>query len=141
MTYTEWVKNHAAKHKKIVDKLLKKGFNKQKIIEYFDFENMVKTEKEFCLLYSENKKCHDIKKLNCYLCACPYFRFKDGGYEVVGDKTKYSFCSIDAKDGEFSTYGDTIHQDCSKCTIPHHQKYVEKNFDLDWKKIMNESIL
>ncbi len=40
---------------------------------------MVEKENDFCLLYKDNKKCHDYEDLNCYLCACPYFRFDDEG--------------------------------------------------------------
>jgi len=140
MTYLEWFEDQATKHKAIVQKLTSKGYNKTEIIEYFDFDNMVQKEKNFCLLYAENKKCHDIPSLNCYLCACPYFRFNDEGFEKVDEKTKYSYCSIDSKDGKAGVYGDTIHQDCSKCTVPHHKSYIEKNFDLDWRLIMQNSI-
>ncbi|QOY54748.1 hypothetical protein HUE87_00415 [Candidatus Sulfurimonas marisnigri] len=138
MSYKSWFDAHADKHKKIVDKLVAKGFSKEQIIEYFDFDNMVQHESDFCPLYEDNKKCHDMSKLNCYLCACPNFRFKDDGIEKQEDKTQYSFCSIDSKDGNQGIYGDKIHQDCSKCTVPHHKSYVEKNFDLDWKKTMKE---
>lgn len=138
MTYISWFEDHAAKHKKLVDKLLKQNLTQEEIIEYFDFENMVKNEKEFCPLYANHKKCHEMEKLNCYLCACPNFRFTDEGIESVDDKTKYSFCSIDSKDGKIGVYGDAIHQDCSGCGVPHHKSYVEKHFDFDWSKIMQE---
>jgi hypothetical protein len=138
MGYRSWFEEHAKKHKKIVDKLLSNNFSKTEIIEYFDFENMVKMEKDFCPLYAENKKCHDIEKLNCYLCACPNFRFKDEGIEKVDGKTKYSYCSIDSKKGALSTYGDAIHQNCSGCDVPHIKKYIEDHFDLDWNSVMCE---
>ena len=137
MSYTSWFNEHAKKHNTIVQKLLKKGFDKELIIEYFDFDNMVKEENDFCPLYAENRKCHDMKVLNCYLCACPNFRFKDEGFEKIDTKTKYSFCDIDSKDGRVGVYGEAIHQDCSGCSVPHHKSYVEKHFDLDWKTIMN----
>jgi len=136
MSYSSWFEEHAQKHKKIVEKLLKRGFTKEQIIEYFDFENMVKEENEFCPLYKEPKKCHDMESLNCYLCACPNFRFKDEGIEKKEGKTQYSYCHIDSKDGAQALYGEKIHQDCSNCSVPHHSSYVLKNFDLDWKKIM-----
>ena len=98
---------------------------------------MVKNENDFCPLYKDNKKCHEMESLNCYLCACPNFRFDDKGIKEVNNNTQYSFCNIDSKDGRQGVYGDKIHQDCSKCTVPHHKIYVEKNFDLDWKKIMS----
>ena len=129
---------HAAKHKKTVQKLLEKGYDKEQIIDYFDFENMVKNEPDFCPLYKENKKCHDMEKLNCYLCACPNFRFKDDGIDKVDGKTRYSFCSIDSKDGRAGVYGEAIHQDCSGCSVPHTKEYVRKHFDTDWMKIMSK---
>lgn len=136
MSYTSWFNQHADKHKKIVDKLVAKGYSQEQIIDYFDFDNMVKEENDFCPLYKEPKKCHDMKRLNCYLCACPHFRFDDEGIKKVKQNTQYSFCSIDSKDGEQGVYGNEIHQDCSKCGAPHHRAYVEKNFDLDWRKAM-----
>ena len=136
MTYKEWFDDFANKHQSIVQKLIAQGLQKNEIINYFDFNNMVKNENDFCLLYKEPKKCHDIEALNCYLCACPHFRFNDEGVEKIETKTKYSFCSIDSKDGTLGTYGETIHQDCSLCKVPHHRSYIEKNFDYDWKKIM-----
>ena len=138
MTYLEWFDDFAQKHETIVKKLLKKGLNEEQIIDYFDFESMLKNEPDFCPLYAEGKKCHEIESLNCYLCACPYFRFNDKGFEIIDTKTKYSYCSIDAKDGRLGTYGDTIHQDCTKCTVPHHRSYIKKSFDYDWKKIMSK---
>ena len=141
MTYSEWVEAQGKKHKIIINKLLKKEFSKEQIIEYFDFENMKTKEIDFCPLYAENKKCHDMEKLNCYLCSCPNFRFKDDGIKKVEEKTQYSFCSIDSKDGKVGVYGDAIHQDCSGCGVPHHKAYVEKYFDLDWSKIMKGCIV
>ncbi len=136
MSYRAWFDAHAKEHKKIVEKLLQAGLNKEQIIDYFDFENMKEKEQDFCPLYAENKKCHEMESLNCYLCACPNFRFEDEGITQVQDKTQYSFCSIESKDGRQGIYGDKIHQDCSKCGVPHHRAYVEKHFDLDWSKIM-----
>jgi len=141
MSYKTWFDEHAAKHKKIVDKLLEKEFTKEQLIEYFDFDNMVKEEPDFCPLYADNKKCHDMESLNCYLCACPNFRFDDKGIKKVGENTQYSFCDIESKDGKQGIYGDKIHQDCSKCGVPHHKSYVLKNFDFEWKKAMKKCSL
>ena len=91
MSYTSWFDEHATKHKKIVDKLLKSNYTKEQMIEYFDFDNMVEKETSFCPLYADNKKCHDMESLNCYLCACPNFRFDDKGIKKVGENTQYSF--------------------------------------------------
>ncbi len=141
MSYTKWFDEHAKKHQVIVEKLLAKNYTKAQIIEYFDFENMCVEEEDFCPLYKDYTKCHDIQILNCYLCACPNFRFQDEGIEKIDEKMQYSLCNIDSKDGIQGVYGDVIHQDCSKCSVPHHLSYVEKHFDLDWKKIMKDSML
>ncbi len=138
MGYSSWFAVHAQKHKDIVKKLTLQNYTQEQIIDYFDFQNMVKKEKDFCPLYAKNKKCHEMESLNCYLCACPNFRFSDTGIEKVEGKTKYSFCSIDSKDGRIGIYGEKIHQDCSKCGVAHHRSYVENHFDLDLKKIMNK---
>ncbi|MCX6052624.1 MAG: hypothetical protein NTZ60_08950 [Campylobacterales bacterium] len=139
MSYKSWFDSHAQKHKKIVNKLSACGNTQEEVIKYFEFENMLKEEPAFCPLYRENKKCHEIEYLNCYLCACPNFRFSDEGVEKVEEKIKYSFCAINSKDGKAGVYGDTIHQDCSNCRVPHAKSYVEAHFDLDWKKIMKDS--
>ncbi len=139
MGYSSWFNKHADKHKKIVDKLVAKGFTKEQIIEYFDFDNMVKMENDFCPLYKEPKKCHDMESLNCYLCACPNFHFND---EVIGEYNDSKILSkCDINNGEKFAGKGVIHQDCSSCSVPHHKAYVEKHFDLDWKKIMSECFL
>jgi len=141
MAYKEWYGKHAQKHKLIVKKLLEKDYTQVQILEYFDFENMKKEEFDFCPLYAKDKKCHNIEKLNCYLCACPNFRFNDKGITQVDNATQFSFCAIDSKDGRQGVYGEKIHQDCSKCSVPHHEEYVEKHFDLDWKVMMKKCTL
>ncbi len=145
MTYLSWYEAQAHRHKAVMRKLLSEGLGKDEIIAYFDFENMRVKEPDFCPLYREKnedgtrgKKCHDMEKLNCYLCACPNFRFNDDGVEIKGEKTVYSFCAIDSQDGAAGVYGDAIHQDCSNCTVPHHFNYVKKHYDEDWKKIMQD---
>ena len=137
MSYEEWFEQHASKHKKIVDKLLERVLSEDEIIEYFDFENMVKEDNDFCPLYIESRKCHDIEKLNCYLCGCPNFRFNDEGLGEYNGVKILSRCDIN--NGSKLAGGGAIHQECSKCTVPHHRAYVKKKFDLDWKKIMKES--
>lgn len=137
MNYSEWFESHAKKHKNIVDKLIAKEYTKEQIIEYFDFDNMVKEEPMFCLLYKDNKKCHDMDSLNCYLCACPHFRFDDNGVKK-GTQTEYSDCAIECKHGAKFIYNNKIHQDCTSCEIPHKKSYVLKHFNFDWKKIMNK---
>ena len=141
MAYKEWFDKHAQKHALIVDCLQKKGLDKEAVIAYFDFENMRQKEPDFCPLYKDNKKCHDMESLNCYVCACPNFRFDDRGIKKVDGKTQYSFCDIDSKDGEQGVYGESIHQNCSGCTVPHHVAYVEKVFKWSWVDMMNAVVL
>ncbi len=136
MSYHSWFEAHALKHASIVTKLQEKHYDEDAIIEYFDFENMVKKEPDFCPLYAQNKKCHELKQLNCYLCACPNFRFNDNGLSEEKSVTQFSFCNIDSKDGKQGHYGNAIHQDCSGCSVPHHKEYVKKYFDHNWKNIM-----
>ena len=145
MSYLSWFNEQAGKHKAVMKKLLSKGLNRDEIIAYYDFEHMLIKEPDFCPLYREKnedgtigKKCHDMESLNCYLCACPNFRFKDEGFEKRDDKTVFSHCAIDSKDGAQGVYGDAIHQDCSKCTVPHHVSYIKKHYDEEWKTIMKE---
>lgn len=134
MSYKTWFDAHAEKHKNIVDKLVGKNYTKEQIIDYFDFENMIKEENDFCPLYKDNKKCHDMEKLNCYLCACPNFRFDDNGLQIKDNKTLMSKCDID--NGEEYIGDEVIHQNCAPCSVPHHKDYVLKHFSLNWKDIM-----
>ena len=131
MGYKSWFDNHAKKHKKIVDKLLQRGFGKDEVIEYFEFDNMIKNEPDFCPLYKDNKKCHEMDDLNCYMCACPNFRFNDNGLD--GDFLSKCFVG----NGDIiKTKSGKIHQDCSSCSVPHHKRFIEKNFSFDWKEMM-----
>ncbi len=135
MSYIQWFEEHAAKHQGIVKKLLHQGRSEDEIIDYFDFDNMVKSEPDFCPLYAENKKCHDMKKLNCYLCACPNFRFNDNGIRKEGRYLIKSECNI--QNGDTFGHENVIHQDCSSCSVPHHRAYVKKHFNFEWKEIMS----
>ena len=147
MSYLSWFEEQASKHQNVMKRLLAQQYTQEEIIAYFDFDNMIKMEPDFCPLYSEKnsdgtigRKCHDMKQLNCYLCACPNFRFRDAGFEKREGNTVYSYCSIDSKDGKQGIYGDAIHQDCSGCTVPHHVSYIKKNYDEDWKEVMKEVV-
>jgi Zn-finger protein len=122
LSYKKWFDDHAKKHKEIIDKLA--NFSDDEIIEYFDYENLKEKEPDFCPLFEKNKKCHNIEKLNCYLCGCPNLRFDSDG----------SICSIDSPNGKKIN----THQDCSGCTIPHNKDFIKKNFSRDWKTIMKD---
>lgn len=134
MNYITWFEAHGNKHQKIMEKL--KSLSEEEVIQYFRFENMVQHEPDFCYLYAKNKKCHEMEVLNCYLCACPYFRFDDDGFSEDAGKVLYSTCSIEAKEGTQFISDTAIHQDCSRCTIPHHEAYIRKKFSRDWFEIM-----
>ncbi len=134
MSYLKWFNAHAQKHKEIVERLQKQGFSKEQMLEYFDFDNMVKKELSFCPLYKDNKKCHDMKELNCYMCACPNFRFDEKGIGNYNEFKILSKCNIN--NGKKFQGKGVIHQDCSPCRVPHHKSYIMKNFSFDWKEMM-----
>jgi len=136
MSYASWFEKHAQKHAQIVEKL--KDKSDDEVIEYFIYENMVKNEPDFCPLYAKNKKCHDMKELNCYLCACSNFRFDDSGFKKQNEKSLKSYCSIESKDGKVFEGKDAIHQDCSSCVVPHKKTFIKKVFKRNWLEIMQE---
>ena len=136
MSYKQWFDAHAAKHAAIMEKLTR--LSDEEVIEYFRFENMVVNESDFCPLYAENRKCHDTEELNCYLCACPNFRFNDGGFSTEEGKTIFSTCSIESPDGDRYVSDTAIHQNCAGCIIPHRESYIKKVFDRNWLTIMKE---
>ncbi len=131
-----WLQSHAQKHEKIVSKLLIRGLSREEMLDYFVFENMALNEPDFCPLYAKNQKCHDMEHLNCYLCGCPLFRASDMGLESTPEGKIYSKCSI-GKGAQTSKNGKT-HQDCTRCVIPHRQKFVKAYYDEDWGEIMRE---
>ncbi len=137
MSYSSWFQAHGEKHKKIIEKLT--HLSDDELIEYFRFDNMVKNEPDFCPLYAKNKKCHDNKELNCYFCACPNFRFKDDGFEQQEEeRTLFSTCGINSKDGSQYISDDAIHQNCAGCFVPHSESYIKKYFTRDWFEAMSK---
>lgn len=119
MTYTEWAADEAVRKSELVKKLQAQNKSAAEIVAYFDFENMAKEEPLYCPLYSTNTKCHPIEKLNCFFCGCPYFVYDDNGIAVAQEKTVYSTCTINCTKGSKFHTDTAIHQDCSKCTVPH----------------------
>ena len=136
MSYSSWFQAHGEKHKKIVEKL--QYLSDEELIKYFRFDNMVKNEPDFCPLYNDNKKCHDNKELNCYLCACPNFRFNDDGFKQIEQKTLFSTCDINSKDGSQYISDSAIHQNCAACFVSHSENYIKKNFSRDWFEVMSK---
>jgi len=141
MSYITWYFNHDKKHKKIVEKLKRDNFSKDQIIDYFEFGNMVANEPSFCPLYENNKKCHDIAYINCYMCACPFFRFTDEG--ILNEKgiLVKSQCSIKSKRSALSVNQGVAHLNCSYCTVPHTRTFIKKNFDETWQEMMKDCVL
>ncbi len=137
MTYQEWFETHASKHARIMEKLF--HLNDAEVIAYFRFENMMVHEPEFCLLYAQNKKCHEVEHLNCYWCACPYFRFNDAGFSTENEQTLYSTCSIESKEGAQFISKNSIHQDCTNCLIPHGENILKKEFNRNWRSTMEKA--
>lgn len=134
MSYKQWFDAHGAKHRAIMAKLA--HLSDAEVLEYFRFENMVVHESDFCPLYTDRKKCHDTEELNCYLCACPHFRFKDAGFSIDGGKILYSICSIESPDGDRCESGGAIHQNCAGCLVPHRESTLRRVFARDWFAIM-----
>jgi len=135
VSYSSWFQAHGQKHREIVDRVGSKMSDRE-LMEYFRWDNMVAKEIDFCPLYAKNKKCHDVELLNCYLCACPNFRFDDSIFSQEGGKNLYSYCDIESKDGAKYITDDAIHQNCSGCLVPHSEEYIYSNFSRDWFDIM-----
>jgi len=138
MTYMEWFESHASKHKEIMKTLT--HLSDDDVIDYFIYENMQEKHPDFCPLYEQNEKCHDMEELNCYFCACNHFRFSDDGLRKEGTKTVYSLCSIDAKEGRTFESDNAIHQDCSACLIPHKRSVIKRYFSRNWREVMEQTI-
>ena len=138
MTYKEWFDEMAEKHRAILEGM--EDASEEEIIDSFDYDNMCKQHSDYCPLYLEGKKCHEMENLNCYFCGCPYFRFCDEGIDRIDGKIRYSLCTIDAKEGRRFETEDAIHQDCSECTLPHRRVFIRKHFDREWKRAMMKGI-
>ena len=80
-----------------------------------------------------------MEELNCYLCACPYFRFDDRGLYKKEGRTYYSDCSINAREGKEFVSERAVHQDCTACLLPHKESFIRKVFTRNWFGIMRES--
>lgn len=126
MTYTEWKTSNKEKKVKILLKLHNK--TNVEIAEYFSYKNMVKNEKDFCSLYKENLKCHDMDNLNCFHCGCPHFQYTEDktGLFTQDGLPVLSKCNVNAIQSKQFTATRAIHQDCSDCLIPHTFLYTTK---------------
>lgn len=126
MTYSDWHIENETKKSNLISKLEQDGLSNAETVDYFDFDNMIEKEPLYCGLYATNTKCHDIDKLNCFFCGCPYFIYDDTGLEQIKTKTLYSKCSINAIKGSQFISDDAIHHDCTNCDIPHRPSFAHR---------------
>lgn len=130
MSYIEWKKAQESKVHTILSKL---GYaDIDNIVEYFNYDNMVEKEPDFCPLYKDKIKCHNIDNLNCYYCGCPYFIVNSKPIADNNNVMLESHCFINSKHrSSYITNPDADgimhkHCDCTHCTIPHKAGYVKK---------------
>lgn len=127
MSYEEWIEDHDIKVNNILKRLSGKGI--EETVSYFNYENMKDNELDFCPLYKNNSKCHDIDELNCLLCACPHFHFNNET-DITKRVTIASTCTISSRfKGEYYANPDEngvikVHCDCTDCFVPHRHKYT-----------------
>jgi len=132
MGYREWFERHGAKHRAIVDRL--SHLSDAELIAYFRYDNMALHEPDS--LYAKGTKCHEMEDLNCYLCACPHFRFDDAGLGMEAEGVRKSLCAINARDARSLAHDGVIHCDCSACLLPHRESFIANVFDRNWFAIM-----
>ena len=96
------------------------------IIGEFRFDVRSKTYPSACICYEQQKQCHDMPDLNCFLCYCPYYRITstEGG------------CLRGSNDGKWY-YSDKLPLgkiwDCSGCTYPHTENAVKEHLTRAFK--------
>jgi Zn-finger protein len=130
MTYTEWAEAHKRKRINLQRKLEGWGLTREQVVDYFDYDNMVRNQPDFCPLYATKTKCHNTDNLNCYLCGCPYFKCSDEPLEIEHNGNRiYSVCTIDSRFKRTFTYDGNIHCDCSHCTIPHSKTAALQHYE------------
>jgi hypothetical protein len=139
MSYKMWFEKHASKHDELIKKLRSHGMSNEELIQYFLYENISLKEPNFCPLYALKQKCHDMENLNCFLCACPRFRFCDKGLHVRSNGVLVkSQCAIHSRFASEFVHENISHLDCSKCTIPHEKAFIKKHINKSWKETMSE---
>jgi len=124
MTYQNWQEAHQRKRQTLQSSLEARGLSKEEIIDYFSFDNMCEKEPDFCVLFLQKVKCHNVKELNCYLCACPYFILHE-------DQPVQSSCGLGSKFAAHFTVDGNTHCDCTHCSIPHTSKCALKFYTQD----------
>lgn len=91
----------------------------EEITNFFRRSNLQEKEPDFCPLFKNNGKCHDIPddQLICYYCACPFY----DPFHYDKRKKEFGRCTINSKYGHRNKYG---YWNCSACTLPHNEKFV-----------------
>ncbi len=88
------------------------------IISEFSYKVRSKKHPDACICYQQNKPCHKMDDLNCFLCYCPFY---DTSKEEGG-------CKRNCKDGKWF-YSEKLPKgkiwDCSDCTYPHEKATVK----------------
>lgn len=137
MAYENWFESHAKKHQALLLQLQHAGMMGEELVGYFVYENMARKERAFCPLYASGKKCHAKEYLNCYLCACPHFRFNDKGLHVKENGVVVkSVCAVNSRFAKQFVHEGTEHLDCSDCSLPHTKAFVRTFAGKPWKEAM-----
>ena len=110
MKHSEWNIKHKALIASIV--LTHQFKTVEDEVEYFQYDNMIRTDPDFCPLYKSKQICHPMKELNCRCCACPHFSYNQ-------DETRFS-----CKARGILSSPEASFLPCNTCTIPHTQKFV-----------------
>jgi len=129
VTYSSWATDHLKSRQAIQHKLEAKGLTPEQVVDYFNYDNMITHEPDFCPLYAQGKKCHDVNYLNCYLCACPHFNYSDDSLYQKGTKSIFSECTINSRFASEFEYENNVHCNCAACTIPHTKKAALKAYE------------
>ncbi|MCX6750770.1 MAG: hypothetical protein NTZ83_04895, partial [Candidatus Pacearchaeota archaeon] len=100
------------------------------IIEAMSFDKRSKRNPEKCPYYQKNppRPCHEVKELNCLLCACPNYNSK----ELEGG------CTINSKRGEWFYHQNLPAGrvwDCSDCNVNHSKKEIENYLKKNMEKL------
>ena len=93
------------------------------LIDTFEYDRLKTLDHSFCPLFEIGVKCHNLKYLNCYFCACPHYIVKDSTY----------LCRINSR---FAKYiGEIL--DCSECKLPHRRGFVRTMLKKATKKLID----
>lgn len=86
------------------------------VIDEWNFEKRKKANPNGCVCYEQDKKCHNLKKLNCFFCYCPDY----------DRSVKEGRCRIDSPDGKYIDNHERKILDCSECDFPHKRENAIK---------------